>query len=72
MAVGARGRGVDLQPAFVAMVGAESGSGRGAGDALHLRDHRDGGVGDPCGIFKTLGLFRRDPISDLRFDPRRQ
>src|SRR5262245_10151513 len=54
------------------MAGAESWSARGAGDGLRLRDHRDGRVSDPGGIFQTLGLYGHDPVSDLGFDPRRQ
>src|SRR5215475_1159518 len=54
------------------MAGPESWSAHRAGDALRRRDYRDGRVGDFVGIFKTLGLYWRDSVSDLRFDPRRK
>src|SRR5262245_47197505 len=54
------------------MAGPESWSAHRAGDDLRRRDYRDGVDGDIGGIFKTLGLYRRDSVSDLRFDPRRQ
>lgn len=65
MAIGAPGLGVDLQPGIVAMAGAESRSGHGAGDCLRLRDHRYGGGGDPGKVFKALDLFRSDSVSEF-------
>src|SRR5262245_36080287 len=61
------GRGsVDLQLAAGALAESEPGRSRAPRDGLRLRDHGDGGDGDPGGVFQSLGWRRRYSVFDLR------